>query len=710
MNDRVARLLTAEFPHLRVSQVSATLALLQDGATVPFIARYRKEKTGNLDEVALRRIAEVSESLAELDKRREAIRKSLDNDGVLTRDLAARLDSCETRAALEDLYLPFKKKRKTRASIARERGLGPLAEMLLAQARTIPVQEAKRFVGPEVPDIEAALSGARDIAAEVLTERADLRAYARQAFMGHARLQSTAIKKTTTGVRTAFEDYYDHTDRIDRVPSHRFLAMVRGEAEGFLKLSLELDDTRLIEELTHRSGQDRRSPWSGELVLALGDGYKRLLRPQIETEVTATLKERADLEAVSVFARNLESLLLSAPLGPQSVLGLDPGFRTGVKVAMVDVSGDVSKIETIFPHASSREESARARQTLRLLVTRHGPHAIAIGNGTASRETEAFVRDALTDLSPRPMVVMVNEAGASVYSASELARAELPTLDVVYRGAVSIARRLQDPLSELVKVDPQALGVGQYQHDVDQKLLGDKLAAVVESAVNRVGVDLNTASPAILRYVAGIGPTLAKKIVEHRISIGRFKSRRQLMDVAGLGKQRFEQAAGFLRIRDGEHPLDASAVHPERYLLVAKIARDLGRDFAALIGQRLTLDLSRYVDQDVGEPTLRDILDELARPGLDPRREFEPPRFRDDIKTLDDLYPDLELEGVVTNVTNFGAFIDIGVHQDGLVHISRLSDRFVRDPHEVVKPGDRVKVRVLEVDLARKRIALARLG
>jgi len=710
MSDRITRLLLSEFPRLLPQQVAAVLALIEEGATVPFIARYRKERTSGLDEVAIRRIAEVFESLVELDKRREAIRKSLDSEGNLTPELGRRLDACESRAELEDLYLPFKKKRKTRASVARERGLAPLAEMMLGQARSTPEHEARRFIGGEVPDLDAALAGARDIAAEVITERAELRAHTRGALLGHGRLVSKAVKKTTTGVRTAFEDYYDHADRLDRMPSHRFLAMVRGEGEGFLKLAFELDDERLMGDLLRRVGQDRRSPWSGQLELALVDGYKRLLRPQIETEVMGTLKERADVEAVSVFARNLESLLLASPLGAQSVLGLDPGFRTGVKVAMVDASGHVSKVETLFAHASSQQEKARALANLEQMVVRFKPQAIAIGNGTASRETEAFVKEALAKVAgDKPIVVMVNEAGASVYSASELAREELPGLDVTYRGAVSIARRLQDPLSELVKVDPQALGVGQYQHDVDQKMLAGKLDAVVETAVNRVGVDLNTASPALLRYVAGIGPGLAKKIVEHRATIGRFESRKQLLEVSGLGKQRFEQAAGFLRIRGGHNPLDASAVHPERYALVGRMAKDLGRDIGALVGERIVIDLARYVDDEVGEPTLRDIVDELARPGRDPRKEFEPPRFRDDIKELNDLYADLELEGVVTNVTNFGAFVDIGVHQDGLVHISRLSDRFVRDPHEVVKPGDRVKVRVLEVDLQRKRIALARV-
>ncbi|HRE90867.1 MAG TPA: helix-hairpin-helix domain-containing protein, partial [Myxococcota bacterium] len=504
----------------------------------------------------------------------------------------------------------------------------------------------------------------------------------------------------------------DHAERVDRVPSHRFLAMARGEREGFLRLSLELDEVRLMGELLRRAGHQPRSPWSRELELALSDGYKRLLRPQLETEVMATLKERADHDAVAVFARNLESLLLTPPLGPKPVLGLDPGFKSGVKAALVDAAGDVSKIETIFPHTGASARAAAA-QSLSKLLSVLGPKepvaAIAIGNGTASRETEAFVKEALAKLSHKPLVVMVNEAGASVYSASELARAELPDMDLTHRGAVSIARRLQDPLSELVKVEPQALGVGQYQHDIDERLLSSRLDATVEDAVNKVGVDLNTASPALLSYVAGIGPALAKKIVAHRQVLGRFDNRRQLLDVAGLGRARFEQMAGFLRIRGGTHPLDASAVHPERYPLVARIAKDLGRDLGSLVGSRLTLDLARYVDAEVGEPTLRDILDELARPGRDPRREFAPPAFRDDIQAITDLHPDLELDGVITNVTTFGAFVDLGVHQDGLIHVSRLSDRFVRDPHELVRPGDRVRVRVLEVDLPRKRIALARL-
>ncbi|MBL8783983.1 MAG: RNA-binding transcriptional accessory protein [Deltaproteobacteria bacterium] len=698
---------------VEVRQVEAVLGLLDDGATVPFIARYRKERTGSLDEVVIRAIATLRDELVELDKRRRAIESALSSDGLLTPELAQRLAQCATRAELEEVYLPFRKKRKTRASVARERGLLPLAELILAQPRHVqPAREAQRFVGPkfpEVPDIEAALAGARDIVAEILTDRPELRTLVRDALRAHGRISSARVKKTTEGKRTAFEDYYEHTERLDRVPSHRYLAMARGESEGFLKVKLEVDDARVLGDLARRVGIDRGSAWATELEKALGDGYERLLFPQIETVMRAFLAERADLEAVAVFARNLESLLLSAPLGPSPVLGLDPGFRTGIKAAMVGGSGAVLHCETLFATAASAGEKARAKAAFIAMVDRHRPHAIAIGNGTASRETEAFVRDALVGRAPAPFVVSVNEAGASIYSASELAREELPELDLTYRSAVSIARRLQDPLAELVKVDPQALGVGQYQHDVDQKRLGRELDAVVESVVHRVGVDLDTASAALLGHVAGLGPALAKRIVEHREKVGRFRSRKELMKVPGLGAQRFEQAAGFLRIRGGDVALDASAVHPERYGLVETMARDLGMQVRDLVGKSVQVDLARYIGPEVGEPTLRDILAELARPGRDPRESFEAPRFRDDIQALDDLFPGLELDGVVTNVTNFGAFVDIGVHQDGLVHISKLANRFVRDPHEVVSPGMRVRVRVASVDLERKRIALERI-
>ncbi len=693
-----------------LASVESVLALLDGGATVPFIARYRKERTGALDEVALRDIAAARDEAADFLKRRDAIERALSESGVLTPDLAARLAACQTRAALEDVYLPFRKKRRTRASVARDAGLGPLADALLRQDAGDAARLAARYVGEKVPDIAAALAGARDIAAEVLTERAELRAIGRQALRRHARLVSNAVKAKTDGTRTPYEAYNAHAEPAARAPSHRVLAMLRGEREGFLRVSLELDDARLIAELLRAAGHRPRSPFGPELEAALADGYKRLLRPQLDTEQLAELKVRADEEAVRVFATNLESLLLAPPLGPVPVLGLDPGFRTGVKAAMVDATGAVAATDTLHALAGSAGARDEAARRLAALVDRHAPRAIAIGNGTASRETQAFARAALDRLpeATRPLIVSVNEAGASVYSASELARAELPGLDVTLRGAVSIARRLQDPLSELVKVEPQALGVGQYQHDVDPKLLTARLDAVVESAVNRVGVDLNTASPMLLKHVAGIGPALAERIVAHRARHGPYPTRNALLDVEGLGPKRFEQAAGFLRIHGGPEPLDGSAVHPERYGLVRRIARDLGCGVGALIGAPIAIELARYVDADVGLPTLEDIVAELARPGRDPRRSFEAPSFRDDIRSLDDLSAGLELEGIVTNVTAFGAFVDIGVHQDGLIHISRLSDGFVRDPHAVVRPGDRVAVVVIDVDRTRRRIALAR--
>ncbi|MCC6623051.1 MAG: RNA-binding transcriptional accessory protein [Deltaproteobacteria bacterium] len=708
VEERVTAELLAEIPGLRARAVAAVLALLDEGATVPFIARYRKERTGGLDEVAIRRIDVARARLVELDKRRQAIVAALTSDGLLTPALADALARATTKPQLEDLYLPFKKKRKTRASAARERGLGPLAERILAQPRTgDPRREASAFVSPEkaVPDVDAALAGARDIVAEVVAERPDLRQATRDVFKRQARVTSSAVKKTTEGQRTRFEDYYAYGERADRIPSHRYLAIDRGEEEGFLKVKLELDDERVVSELVRRAGHDARSPFARELVDAVADGYARLLRPAIDNEVRAWLKARADAEAVDVFAKNLEAILLAPPLGESVVLAIDPGFRTGCKCVVLDATGALVAHTTIFPHTG---DAARATRDLLALVDAHAPAAIAVGNGTGGRETEAFVRAAL---GPRRVIVVaVSEAGASVYSASDLAREEMPDLDLTYRGAVSIGRRLQDPLAELVKVEPRALGVGQYQHDVDQALLADRLDAVVETAVNRVGVELNTASAPLLGHVAGIGPALARAIVEHRNVRGPFRSRRQLLEVSGLGPVRFEQCAGFLRVRRGEHPLDASAVHPERYALVERIAADLGTPLARLVGDAQAaarIDPRRYVAGDVGEPTLADIVRELARPGRDPRASFEAPAFRDDVNKLDDLEPGMELDGVVTNVTNFGAFVDVGVHQDGLVHVSELADRFVRDPHEVARPGQRIKVRVLSVDRERKRIALS---
>ncbi|TNF30170.1 MAG: RNA-binding transcriptional accessory protein [Deltaproteobacteria bacterium] len=707
MDARIARELGLE-----QAGVAAVLALLDEGATVPFIARYRKERTGGLDEVQIRDIAERATGLAELDKRREVVLAQIREQGALTPELERRIRAAATRTELEDLYLPFRPKRKTRASVARERGLAPLAEQILAQPRGgHPAQAARRFVDPgrEVPDVDAALAGARDIAAEVVCERADVRSLARDAFAQHGRVASKAIKKAVGDQRTRFEDYYDYAERGERVPSHRYLAVCRGEAEGFLRVHLELDDERLVGQILRVAGHDRRSPWGDELAAAVQDGYARLLRPAVEKDVRGTLKERADAEAVAVFAKNLESLLLAAPLGERPVVGVDPGFRTGCKCTALTATGELVAHTTIHPHTS--KDTARAARELVALVERVGAAAVAVGNGTAGRETEDFVRGALRDAGRgEVLVVSVNEAGASVYSASDVAREEFPDLDLTYRGAISIGRRLQDPLAELVKIEPKALGVGQYQHDVHQPLLGERLGQVVETAVNRVGVDVNTASAQLLAYVAGLGAAVARAVVAHRAARGRFTSRRQLLEVSGLGPKRFEQAAGFLRVRGGQHPLDASAVHPERYALVERIARDARTRLEELVGDAARvgrLDLSRYVGGEVGEPTLRDIADELARPGRDPREAFEAPSFREDVRTPEDLEPGMVLDGVVTNVTNFGAFVDIGVHQDGLVHISELSDRFVRDPHQVAHAGQRMRVRVLSVDLKRRRIALS---
>jgi len=711
MQDRITALLRSELPALRAHATAAVIELLDGGATVPFIARYRKEKTGGLDEVAIRRIDEMRTLLAELDKRRAAILSALQADGLLTPELERKLVAATTRTELEDLYLPFKKKRKTRASTARERGLGPLAERMLAQPRTAEVQrEARAFVAPakEVPDIAAALAGARDIVAEVMADQGDVRALSRDVLMRHGRIAASAIKKTTEGQRTRFEDYYAYAERVDRIPSHRYLAIDRGEEEGFLKVKLEIEDERLQADIRQRMGHDARSPFGSELAEAVADGYKRLLRPAIDNEVRTDLKTRADAEAIDVFAKNLEAILLAPPMGGAVVLAIDPGFRTGCKCAVIDATGALLAHQTIFPHASSQAEAAKAGKDIVTLIERHRPTAIAVGNGTGGRETETFLKPVIAGRGVT--IVSVSEAGASVYSASDIARAEMPDLDLTYRGAVSIGRRLQDPLAELVKVEPKALGVGQYQHDVNQALLGERLDAVIETAVNRVGVELNTASAPLLGHVAGIGPCLAKAIVKHRTERGPFKSRRQLLQVAGLGPARFEQAAGFLRIRNGDHPLDASAVHPERYALVERIAQDLGVPLVRAVGDAAIaarIDVRRYVGGDVGEPTLNDIVSELARPGRDPRASFEAPAFRDDVNSVSDLEVGMELDGVVTNVTNFGAFVDIGVHQDGLVHISELADCFVKDPHEVVQAGQRLTVRVLSVDRERKRIALS---
>ncbi len=701
----------AEELNLATPGVSAVVKLLAEGATVPFIARYRKEATGGLDEVAIRTIEERRTYLLELEERRGSVLSEIEKQGKLTEALSKKILACRTKAELEDLYLPYKPKRRTRAIIAKERGLGPLADRMWAQPLDgSPEAEAKAYVSAEkeVPDLAAALAGARDICAERMAESAEVRKMAREAFAKEGVVR-VSKNEEHAGKATKFDMYATFEEPVANIPSHRYLAIRRGETEGVLRASIELDAEKLLPNVLRLSGHNEKSPWAGELFKAGQDALRRLLLPTVQSDVRVDLKMAADRAAVEVFAQNLRELLLSAPYGTHTVLGIDPGQRTGCKCAVVDATGKLLEHTTIFL-VQGDGALDRGRQTIRDLCRKHGVRAIAVGNGTHGRETEAFVREVLAKegLSDA-FCVPVSESGASVYSASEVAREEFPDLDLTVRGAISIARRLQDPLAELVKVDPKSIGVGQYQHDVYQGLLAKKLEEVVESCVNRVGVELNTASAPLLARVAGIGPSLAKKIVAHRNANGPFKSRKALLDVSGLGPRTFEQAAGFVRVRGGEHPLDASAVHPERYGLVERIAADLGVPVASLVGDTKLIDRidpGRYVSGDVGHFTLGDIVSELKKPGRDPRATFEPPKFRDDVRTLEDLKPGMELEGVVTNVTAFGAFVDVGVHQDGLVHVSQLADRFVKDPAEVVKVGEKIKVRVLEVDLERKRISL----
>ncbi|MFL5575206.1 MAG: Tex family protein [Gemmatimonadaceae bacterium] len=692
-------------------QVSSTLALFGEGNTLPFIARYRKEVTGGLDEVQLRDVRERAEYLAELEERRAAILKSVEEQGKLDPELRAKIEGAETKQTLEDLYLPFKPKRRTRAMIARERGLEPLAELLWSGAAGDAELEAAAagYVDParEVPAAADALQGARDILAERVAEDAELRGWVRDRTRSKGAVKSGAIFGKEKEV-SKFQDYYDYSEKLSDIPSHRILAIRRGEAEEYLVWSVVPPADEIAAELDRRLVAPRAA--RAQMALVAQDAYKRLVAPSIEVELRLELKTRADEEAIRIFGQNLEQLLLAAPAGDRPVIGLDPGFRTGVKVAVVSRTGAVVATDTLMLHQTDAFAAGLGR-----LVVRHKPELIAIGNGTASRETETLVRGLLRDAKlpegvPKPQVVVVNEAGASVYSASDVAREELPELDVSLRGAASIARRLQDPLAELVKIDPKSIGVGQYQHDVNQPRLKKRLDEIVESCVNRVGVEVNTASPSLLSYVAGVGPSLAQNIVRLRDERGGFKSRKEILDVPRLGAKAFEQAAGFLRVRGGAHPLDASAVHPERYALVERIAVDLGADVKSLVSNEALLkgvEPARYVSGDVGLPTLHDILNELRKPGRDPRDTFEPPAFREDVTEPKDLEEGMVLEGVVTNIVAFGCFVDVGVHQDGLVHVSQLSDRYVADPNQVVTVGQKVRVTVMGVDLARNRIALS---
>jgi uncharacterized protein len=695
----------------RPFQVDHTVELLQEGATVPFIARYRKEQTGELDEVQIRTIEEQFTYFSELEERRITVLKSIEEQGKLTPELRERIEATRQKTELEDLYLPYKPKRRTKATIARERGLEPLADIVAAQDLTTgtPEDAAGPFINPEkeVPDAAAALEGAGHILAERLSDNADARSMVRRLTREQG-IMTARVAADFNNTVTKFEMYYDFQEPLTAVPSHRMLAMRRGEKEEVLYLSITAPVEQILVGLKSRTIL-RESIFGTLLERVAEDAYKRLIAPSIEVELRLESKERADEAAILIFARNLRELLLAPPAGGKRVLGIDPGFRTGSKLAVVDANGRFLEHIAVYPHIGEARVP-QARQELLRLVETHGIEMIAVGNGTAGREMEIFVKETLTGVGKTLPVVSVSEAGASIYSASDIAREEFPELDLTVRGAISIARRLQDPLGELVKVDAKSIGVGQYQHDVNQTMLKKSLDGVVESCVNYVGVDLNTASWALLAYVSGVGPSLAKAITRYRDENGSFLSRKALLKVPRFGAKAFEQAAGFLRIRGGKHPLDNSSVHPERYSLVETMAADLGVSVAGLIADpALTenIDLKRYVTERVGLPTLNDISAELKKPGRDPRSQFQTVSFRDDVSAISDLKEGMVLQGVVTNVTAFGAFVDIGVHQDGLVHISHLANRYVKDPHDAVKAGQVVKVKVLSADPLRKRIALS---
>ena len=697
---------------LQEKAVDATLALLEEGCTIPFISRYRKERTGGLNEVQIAAISEQFERLKEVSRRKETVLKTIEEQGKLTPDLQQRIDQCWDATELEDIYLPFKPKRRTRAQVAREQGLEPLATLLLMQRERDPEQAALRFVGEGVESAQAALKGAQDIIAEMVSEDERCRQQVRQAFRREAVISSKVVKaKAETDEAAKYSDYFDWHEPLKRCSSHRLLAMRRGESEGVLRLSIDIDDEPCVDRLKRHYVYG--STPCGRLVAdAVDDGYKRLLRPSIETEFASLSKEQADEEAIRVFAENLRQLLLGAPLGQKRVMGVDPGFRTGCKVVCLDAQGNLLHHEAIFPHPPVNKRM-QAVVHVQQMIDQYHIEAIAIGNGTASRETRSFVDDAVADLPVKPQVFVVSEDGASVYSASKLAREEFPDEDVTVRGAVSIGRRLMDPLAELVKIDPKSIGVGQYQHDVDQNKLKNQLQMTVESCVNLVGVNLNTASQHLLMYVSGLGPTLARNIVDYRKEHGAFMSRAQLKKVPRLGPAAFQQCAGFLRIPGAKNPLDNSAVHPESYGVVELMARDQHCTVADLMAQKTLrdqIDLKRYVTSEVGLPTLTDIMRELEKPGRDPREQIEEFQFAAGIESVDDLAEGMELPGIVTNITAFGAFVDVGVHQDGLVHISQLADKYVKDPNDVVKLHQHVRVRVIEIDRRRNRISLSMRG
>ena len=724
MEKNIFARLIASALNLQERTVANTLALLEEGCTIPFISRYRKEKTGGLDEVQIAAISDRFDKLKEIQKRKETVVKTITDLQKMTPDLQKRIDDCWDATELEDIYLPYKPKRRTRAQVAREQGLEPLAQIIMLQREREPEHAAERFVKGDVKDVETAIKGAQDIIAETVSEDERSRQQLRNAFSRQAMIFSKVVKaKAETDEAAKYSDYFDWQEPLKRCSSHRLLAMRRGESEGILRISISPDDEEAAERLK-RHYVYGHTPCGSLVAEAIDDGYKRLLKPAIETEFAASSKEKADEEAIRVFAENLRQLLLGAPLGQKRVMGVDPGFRTGCKVVCLDAQGNLLHHEAIFPHppVNKRMESAMA---ILQMIRKYQVEAISIGNGTASRETASFIKDVLAgkyslptsqksqSAQSTPQVFVVSEAGASVYSASKTAREEFPDEDVTVRGAVSIGRRLMDPLAELVKIDPKSIGVGQYQHDVDQALLKHSLDQTVESCVNLVGVNLNTASQHLLMYVSGLGPTLAKNIVDYRRENGAFTSRAQLKKVPRLGPAAFQQCAGFLRIPNAKNPLDNSAVHPESYPVVEQMAKDQDCTVAELISnkeKRETIDIKKYVTSDIGLPTLTDIMQELEKPGRDPREQLEEFEFDKNVTTIDDLVEGMVLQGIVTNITNFGAFVDIGVHQDGLVHISQMANRRIAHPLDVVKLHQHVKVRVIEIDHRRNRISLSMKG
>ena len=694
---------------LSTHRIDKVLELLTGGATIPFIARYRKEMTGSLDETEIGRVAELKKHYEEIIHRQDFILDTIRNQDKLTPELERTILQTMDPAILEDLYLPFKVKRKTRATKAKELGLEPLADALWKQTYEYVDRLVKPYIGGEVPDAEAALQGARDILAERISEDATLRGWLRDTFQRHAHIHSKLVKSKEEDAQK-YRDYFEFSEKLATIPSHRLLAILRGEQEGFLRIHAEPDAERTQDQLNRRVCKNR-SESAAQVGKAAEDAYKRLLQPSLENELKNVAKEKADTEAIQIFAQNLRALLLAAPLGERRVLAIDPGFRTGCKVALLDRDGTFLHHGTIYPHPP-QSNSGEAFQALRHWIDRYSMEAIAIGNGTAGRETLEWLHQSL-DPSWRERIYLVSESGASIYSASEVAREEFPDLDLTVRGAISIGRRLKDPLAELIKIDPKSIGVGQYQHDVNQKALKDKLDREVEYCVNQVGINLNTASRQLLTYVSGLGPVIAENIVQYRMEHGAFRDKATLLKVAKLGPKAYEQCAGFLRIRDAANPLDNTGVHPERYELVRKMASDQHTDLHGLLhdgGKLKSIELAHYTSAEVGLPTLQDIVRELEKPGLDPRGEAAPPEFAAHIRSIDDLQPGMVLPGVVNNITQFGAFIDLGIKESGLVHLSQMADRYIKHPEEVVSLQQQVTVKILDIDHARKRISLTMKG